>query len=168
MCQRSKVHLRSPQGARNNTIHIDLTQYTRNTRAQKGWNKLQNLVKKLMSSFPVSTAVSNQTHLSTVSNACSYCKAAQAHLWSLSVINQANYQLKHKVQNTTSGNKIKAMQYHLLMVVLAEYSSSYSLFAHHIMLASSIWLRSNTANFPNHCAARSLLPHNLVNSPSTM
>jgi len=30
------------------------------------------------------------------------------------------------------------MQYYLLMMVLAEYSSSYSLFAHHMMLATPI------------------------------
>ena len=42
---------------------------------------------------------------------------------------------KHEVQNTAGGN-YKAMQYYLVMV-LAEYSSSYSLFACHMMLATS-------------------------------
>jgi len=55
----------------------------------------------------------------------------------------------------------KEMHYHLLMMVLAEYSSSYSLFACRMMLATSILTLLNSATFPNHCAARSRLAHNV-------
>jgi len=38
----------------------------------------------------------------------------------------------------------KAMQYHFIVMELAEYSSSYSLFASHMML---VWPCSNSATF---------------------
>ena len=44
------------------------------------------------------------------------------------------------------------MYNHLLVMVLAEYSSSYSLFACHTMLATtSILTLLKLATFPNHC-----------------
>jgi len=56
----------------------------------------------------------------------------------------------------------KAMQYHLIVMVLAEYSSSYSLFASHMML---VWPCSTQQHF-NHFAAHSRSPHNVQHSPS--
>jgi len=52
-------------------------------------------------------------------------------------------------------------------MVLAEYSSSYSLFASHdVGNIYVFWPCSNSATFPNHCAACLRLPHNVLHSPS--
>ena len=52
------------------------------------------------------------------------------------------------------------MQYHLIVMVLAEYSSSYSLFACHTMLATSILTLLKLSNISKPlCSSRS--PHNV-------
>ena len=80
------------------------------------------------------------------------------------------------------------MQYHLLVMVLAEYSSSYVLsvclsygvgnlyfdlaqtqqyFQTIVQLSNISKPLCSSATFPNHCAARSHSPHNVLHSPST-
>jgi len=53
----------------------------------------------------------------------------------------------------------KAMQYHLIVMVLAEYSSSYSLFACHMMLATSILTLLKLSNISKPlCSSLMLAP----------
>jgi len=53
----------------------------------------------------------------------------------------------------------KAMQYHLLLMVLAEYSSSYSLFACHTMLATSMLTLLKLSNISKPlCSSLTLTP----------
>jgi len=53
-------------------------------------------------------------------------------------------------------------------MVLAEYSSSYSLFVFLQCWQHLFWPCSNSAIFPNHCAACSRSPHNVLHSPSIL
>ena len=51
------------------------------------------------------------------------------------------------------------MQYQLLVMVLAEYSSSYSLFAYHMMLATSILTLLKLSNISKPlCSLLTLVP----------
>jgi len=94
--------------------------------------------------------------------ACSYCEAAQAMCEVVS--DKENYQLKHKVQILQVVIKQNTvMQYNLLMMVLAEYSSSYSLFACHITLATSSLTLLKLSNFSYFTRS----PHNVLHSPDS-
>ena len=66
------------------------------------------------------------------------------------VIKQANYQLKHKFMFKILQVVIRtkqSIQYHLLVMVLAEYNSSYSLLSCRMMLATSFLTLLQLSNF---------------------
>ena len=68
----------------------------------------------------------------------------------LYVIKQANYQLKHKFMFKILQVVIRtkqSIQYHLLVMVLAEYNSSYSLLSCRMMLATSFLTLLQLSNF---------------------
>jgi len=53
------------------------------------------------------------------------------------------------------------MQYHLLVMVLTEYSVA-TLCLCHVMLVASIFTFHKFSNTSNHCAACSCSPHNVL------
>ena len=59
------------------------------------------------------------------------------------------------------------MQYHLIVMELAEYSSSYSLFVCHTKLATSILTLLKLSNISKPLCSLLTLAHNILHSPST-